>query len=210
MKNLIARFVREEEGQDIIEYSLLAAFISISGYLILQSIGTQREHDLHEGADGDRLGVDGRGELVSSRRRARPSGASLDCHSVASVRHATDVDASRRSRRAGGRSRSARFVRDDSGQDLIEYAFLAAFVGVAGCVALNAIGPAVAATYNSWIDPTTGTPSLWEPARSVDQFRLVADVTIMTCLDFRAAVVAGRRARGGGRSTCGRGASRTG
>ena len=47
MKNLMARFVREEEGQDIIEYSLLAAFISISGYLILQSIGTEREHDLH-------------------------------------------------------------------------------------------------------------------------------------------------------------------
>jgi pilus assembly protein Flp/PilA len=41
MKNLMARFVREEEGQDIIEYALLAAFISISGYLILQSIGTQ-------------------------------------------------------------------------------------------------------------------------------------------------------------------------
>ena len=32
MKNLFARFVREDEGQDIIEYSLLAAFISISGY----------------------------------------------------------------------------------------------------------------------------------------------------------------------------------
>ena len=41
MKNLFVRFVREEEGQDIIEYSLLAAFISISGYLILQDIGTQ-------------------------------------------------------------------------------------------------------------------------------------------------------------------------
>ena len=41
MKNMFARFVREDEGQDIIEYSLLAAFISISGYLILQSIGTQ-------------------------------------------------------------------------------------------------------------------------------------------------------------------------
>jgi len=40
MKNLMARFVREEEGQDIIEYSLLAAFISISGYLILSNIGT--------------------------------------------------------------------------------------------------------------------------------------------------------------------------
>ena len=41
MQNLIARFIREDEGQDIIEYSLLAAFISISGYLILQSIGSQ-------------------------------------------------------------------------------------------------------------------------------------------------------------------------
>ncbi len=40
MKNLIARFIREEEGQDIIEYALLAGFISVSGYLILQSIGT--------------------------------------------------------------------------------------------------------------------------------------------------------------------------
>jgi len=41
MKNLMTRFVREEEGQDIIEYALLAAFISISGYAILTSIGTQ-------------------------------------------------------------------------------------------------------------------------------------------------------------------------
>ena len=40
MKNLMTRFVREEEGQDIIEYALLAAFISISGYAILSAIGT--------------------------------------------------------------------------------------------------------------------------------------------------------------------------
>jgi pilus assembly protein Flp/PilA len=40
MKNLFVRFVREEEGQDIIEYSLLAAFISISAYLTLGAIGT--------------------------------------------------------------------------------------------------------------------------------------------------------------------------
>ena len=40
MKSLFVRFVREDEGQDIIEYSLLAAFVSISGYLILTSIGT--------------------------------------------------------------------------------------------------------------------------------------------------------------------------
>ena len=41
MQNLMKRFVHEEEGQDIIEYALLAAFISISGYAILTSIGTQ-------------------------------------------------------------------------------------------------------------------------------------------------------------------------
>jgi Flp pilus assembly pilin Flp len=40
MKNLFVRFVREDEGQDIIEYAMLAAFISISGYLIMQSIGS--------------------------------------------------------------------------------------------------------------------------------------------------------------------------
>ena len=39
MKNLITRFVREEEGQDIIEYALLAAFISVLAWLTLQSIG---------------------------------------------------------------------------------------------------------------------------------------------------------------------------
>ena len=39
MKNLMTRFVREEEGQDIIEYALLAAFISILAWLTLQSIG---------------------------------------------------------------------------------------------------------------------------------------------------------------------------
>ena len=40
MTNLLTRFIQEDAGQDIIEYSLLAAFISISGYLILQAIGT--------------------------------------------------------------------------------------------------------------------------------------------------------------------------
>ena len=40
MKNLFARFVREEEGQDIIEYALLAAFISVVAWLILQNIGS--------------------------------------------------------------------------------------------------------------------------------------------------------------------------
>lgn len=30
MKHMMARFVREEEGQDLIEYALLAAFVSLA------------------------------------------------------------------------------------------------------------------------------------------------------------------------------------
>jgi pilus assembly protein Flp/PilA len=40
MKNLLTRFVREEEGQDLIEYSLLAALISIVCITVLGEIGT--------------------------------------------------------------------------------------------------------------------------------------------------------------------------
>lgn len=41
MKNLIARFVREEEGQDLIEYSLLAALISVACILIMTAVATE-------------------------------------------------------------------------------------------------------------------------------------------------------------------------
>jgi Flp pilus assembly pilin Flp len=39
MRSLGVRFVREEEGQDIIEYALLAAFVSIVAYALIVSIG---------------------------------------------------------------------------------------------------------------------------------------------------------------------------
>jgi Flp pilus assembly pilin Flp len=39
VKNLIGRFVREEDGQDIIEYALLAAFVSIVAATIIKTIG---------------------------------------------------------------------------------------------------------------------------------------------------------------------------
>ena len=40
MKNLLVQFVREEEGQDLIEYALLAAFISLAAVLAIQQLGT--------------------------------------------------------------------------------------------------------------------------------------------------------------------------
>jgi Flp pilus assembly pilin Flp len=61
-------------------------------------------------------------------------------------------------------SRAARwFVADEGGQDVVEYALLAAFIGIAGYLALGAISGTVAAVYASWVDPAAGVPSLWDP-----------------------------------------------
>lgn len=40
MKNLFKRFVREEEGQDLIEYALLIVFIALVVVLVLGPLGT--------------------------------------------------------------------------------------------------------------------------------------------------------------------------
>ena len=40
MKNLIARFVSDEQGQDLIEYALLAGFISLAVVTAVTSVGT--------------------------------------------------------------------------------------------------------------------------------------------------------------------------
>ena len=39
MNKMIQRFIREEAGQDIIEYALLAAFISIAAIVAIRAIG---------------------------------------------------------------------------------------------------------------------------------------------------------------------------
>ena len=39
VKSQIARFVREEEGQDVVEYARLAAFISVVAATIFSTIG---------------------------------------------------------------------------------------------------------------------------------------------------------------------------
>ena len=40
MKNFIQRFVREEEGQDLIEYAFLAVFIALVVTVALGTVGT--------------------------------------------------------------------------------------------------------------------------------------------------------------------------
>lgn len=41
MKPLITRFVREDEGQDLIEYAVVGGLIAVAGITLLTSIGTQ-------------------------------------------------------------------------------------------------------------------------------------------------------------------------
>ena len=55
----------------------------------------------------------------------------------------------------------ARFVHGAAAQDLVEYALLAAFIGVAGYIVLGALSGDISLTYDSW---RGATPSLWEPA----------------------------------------------
>jgi pilus assembly protein Flp/PilA len=40
MKNLLVRFVREEEGQDLIEYSLLCALIAVACIAAMNALAT--------------------------------------------------------------------------------------------------------------------------------------------------------------------------
>jgi pilus assembly protein Flp/PilA len=40
MKNLIARFVRDEQGQDLIEYALLGSFVSLAAIAGATVLGT--------------------------------------------------------------------------------------------------------------------------------------------------------------------------
>ena len=56
-----------------------------------------------------------------------------------------------------------RFAEDDLGQDVVEYALLASFIGIAGYLVLMALGVDILNTYQAWLDPATGTPSLWDP-----------------------------------------------
>lgn len=55
---------------------------------------------------------------------------------------------------------TARLARDESGQDLIEYALLSALVGIASILAWTAIESALGTRYQSYV---TDSNLLWEP-----------------------------------------------
>ena len=58
------------------------------------------------------------------------------------------------------RTFAVRFFKQDDGQDLVEYALLTAFVGLASLGAFDLLGGAIRATYTAW---DAGINALWEP-----------------------------------------------
>jgi Flp pilus assembly pilin Flp len=50
-------------------------------------------------------------------------------------------------------------VRDETGQDLIEYALLTTLIGLVGVIGINLFKTAINTTYTSW---NSGVNSLWQ------------------------------------------------
>jgi Flp pilus assembly pilin Flp len=57
----------------------------------------------------------------------------------------------------------ARFAVEDGGQDIVEYALLAAFIGIAGWAIIMTLPTVMGTTYASWLDPNNGVPGQWDP-----------------------------------------------
>lgn len=58
------------------------------------------------------------------------------------------------------RAVAARFMTDDSGQDLIEYALLTAIIGVAGVLIFSTLSTTMSTAYSNW---NTAGQNAWQP-----------------------------------------------
>jgi Flp pilus assembly pilin Flp len=54
----------------------------------------------------------------------------------------------------------AALIRDESGQDLLEYALLAGFIGVVGALIFPAIADEMGVAYGAWL---SGAEAAWDP-----------------------------------------------
>ena len=59
-----------------------------------------------------------------------------------------------------GRALTRRFIAEDGGQDLIEYALLTAIIGVSGLLVLSIISTKMGPAYNGW---NTAGQNAWQP-----------------------------------------------
>ena len=56
-----------------------------------------------------------------------------------------------------------RLLTDESGQDLIEYALLCAFIGFAGATVFNSASGTMQTAYNAWVNAADSAADMPEP-----------------------------------------------
>jgi Flp pilus assembly pilin Flp len=56
-----------------------------------------------------------------------------------------------------------RLASEDHGQDLIEYALLSAFIGLAGAAVFSGMGTIMGTAYDSWVDGADAAVEMPEP-----------------------------------------------
>ena len=130
MKSLFVRFVREDAGQDLIEYGLLVGIITVGAIAAITAIGPKVAAYFTDPR---------RATLVTVVRRTRAGRPALIHLSVnligAKVQMSTSQGAGHDSPERSRRS----VIADDSGQDLIEYALLTAIIGISGLLILSTL-----------------------------------------------------------------------
>jgi pilus assembly protein Flp/PilA len=151
----VLAFVREEEGQDLIEYALLVALISLVCVAALMAAGTQVNTIFGNIRDRLTTADDRRRE----HRRVAPSGreqegggaghrgpASREGDMANTLMHTLTV----------ARQYAARAARDERGQDLIEYALLTAMIAMVAFAAVTSVGTTVRDVF--WAAIAAGMP----------------------------------------------------
>ena len=135
--NQVIKFLKAEDGQDLIEYALLAALIALAAVVAMQATGTSINGVFNWIAGHLNSSVSGGGRSAS--RPHLPFSGSVTMNRILK-----DV---------------AHLLRDDEGQDLIEYALLAALIALAAVVAMQATGTSINGVFNSIAGQLTSSVS---------------------------------------------------
>ena len=137
--NFVKSFVREEEGQDLLEYALLVALIALIAIGAVGAAGGKRVHHLHEHrGPARRRGVIRR--VRHGGRRVAPV-LCLPINIVGSewfVRGAQPMPSIAIATLK--RMLNARLRRADEGQDLLEYGLLMALIAIFAIGAVSTVG----------------------------------------------------------------------
>ena len=158
MKNLFVRFVREDAGQDLIEYGLLVGIITVGAIASIKPIGPKVA--TYFSASTRSCVFANEGGVVRPQASSSDGGRDVRPPSNLSSKRAKETMSTFSASRFA-RALAAQFTSDDSGQDLIEYALLTAIIAISGVLILSTLSDARwAPAYIGW---NTAGQNAWQP-----------------------------------------------